>query len=277
MARTSLILLIAGAVVLALATGGGARQTEAQGGGGEGGGVLSLQDGGQFVFWTFGPAGAADVFATVKIAWLFETVSVSWTSFIPALGQTNFALVDGAVLWIVSQGAQEITIGEPTELPPKEPIPEAQFLLTSSAFADGEPIPARHACDGADLSPELSWSGAPEGTQSFALVMRDLTNDTIHWVIWDIPASSESLPEAVEKLFEPAVPAGARQSLSFDGNTRGYLGPCPPEPHTYEFLLCAMDVETLQGVDESSTSAELDPLIRAQALGEAPLTGTFAP
>jgi hypothetical protein len=79
--------------------------------------VLLLNDGGQFVFWQFGLAQAGDVFTTVKIAWLYNPVGVDrnagaeWTSFIPALGTTNFAVAGGGVLWIVSEGAQEIPIG----------------------------------------------------------------------------------------------------------------------------------------------------------------------
>ena len=73
-------------------------------------GTLTLNAGGQFVFWQFGPANAADVFTGVKIAWLFNATAVSWLSFIPALGITNFALADGDVLWVVSDTAQEIEV-----------------------------------------------------------------------------------------------------------------------------------------------------------------------
>ncbi len=72
---------------------------------------LSLNDGGQFVFWSFGPFNAADLFRTVKIAWLFDPDASSWIAFIPLLGTVNFTLVDGAVLWIVSNTAHDIRIG----------------------------------------------------------------------------------------------------------------------------------------------------------------------
>ncbi len=80
--------------------------------------ILVLNAGGQFVFWPFGPAQAADVFGTVKIAWLFNATAVSWISFIPALGQTNFALIDGDVLWVVTETALEIEIPCGTPLNP---------------------------------------------------------------------------------------------------------------------------------------------------------------
>ena len=89
--------------------------------------VLSLNAGGQFLFWAFGAAQAADVFGTVKIAWLFDATAVSWTSFIPVLGITNFALSEGAVLWIVSEAAQDIvlTSGPVSGVGPGISIPEA--------------------------------------------------------------------------------------------------------------------------------------------------------
>ena len=73
-------------------------------------GTLSLNAGGQFVFWQFGPHTADHIFAGVKIAWLFDATTVSWTSFVPALGIVNFALFDGTVLWVVSDTAQEVEV-----------------------------------------------------------------------------------------------------------------------------------------------------------------------
>ena len=72
--------------------------------------VLDLVSGGQFLFWNFGYTNAANVFETVKIAWLFNTTSISWTSFIPSLGVTNFPLTAGAVLWIVVDFATSIPL-----------------------------------------------------------------------------------------------------------------------------------------------------------------------
>ena len=69
---------------------------------------LALRAGGQFVFWSSGDATASAVFGDVKIAWLFDENAIVWTSFIPALGMVDFALVDGSVLWVVSDTAQTI-------------------------------------------------------------------------------------------------------------------------------------------------------------------------
>ena len=74
-------------------------------------GELMLRDGGQFVFWQFGTALAADVFSTVKIAWLWDPFGLSWTAFIPQLGTVNFTLAPGDFLWVVSVGQQTIAVG----------------------------------------------------------------------------------------------------------------------------------------------------------------------
>ena len=117
-------------------------------------------------------------------------------------------------------------------------------MLTSSAFEEGAEIPLRHACamqGGEDLSPALAWSGGPE-VAGWAVVLTDLSIDGgfVHSVIWDIPGDVAALPEGVEKVAEPAEPAGAKQTLAFDEETRGYRGPCPPEEHTYELALYAL-------------------------------------
>ena len=76
----------------------------------DGGEILSLNAGGQFLFWQFGPANAADVFGGLKIAWLFNPATSSWIAFNPILGSVNFALVNGAVLWLVANSAIDIEV-----------------------------------------------------------------------------------------------------------------------------------------------------------------------
>ena len=78
------------------------------------------------------------------------------------------------------------------------------MTLTSSAFTDGGMIPEKHAQPGRDVSPPLSWSGAPDSTVSFALIIRDIdavsgdgTTDALHWMVWGIPGSMMSLPEGL--------------------------------------------------------------------------------
>src|SRR3989442_6544458 len=104
------------------------------------------------------------------------------------------------------------------------------FTLSSSSFREGAPIPAKHTCDGADVSPPLAWSGAPSGAAGFALIMDDPdapAGTWVHWVLYDLPARASALAENVAKtetLNDGAVPGR-------DGFPRaGYGGPRPPPP-----------------------------------------------
>ena len=108
----------------------------------------------------------------------------------------------------------------------------AMLTVTSTSFADGAEIPAKYA-GGQGVSPQLSWTGAPEGTAAFVVIMHDvdvaipagnLYNDITHWVVYNIPASATSLPEA------GPIPSGAGQ-LSMRGPQ--YMGPAPPPGHPY--------------------------------------------
>ncbi len=154
----------------------------------------------------------------------------------------------------------------------------AAFALTSSGFTEGMAIPAKYACGpGADGSPDLSWTAGPAGTLSYAVVLTDKSNSFFHWVIWDIPGATTSLPAGVEKTANPAVPAGSKQAKSFDGKTFGYRGPCPSSKHTYEFAVFALDVATLPGVTTASTMAQVNTEILKHDLASTTLTGTYTP
>lgn len=117
------------------------------------------------------------------------------------------------------------------------------IAVTTKAFSPGDAIPKDYTCDGADTSPELSWSGAPSGVQSFALMAEDPdapVGTWTHWLIWNIPAQNTGLPTGIPK--DEFLSDGARQGLN---NFRriGYSGPCPPSgnPHRYFFKLYALD------------------------------------
>src|SRR3989440_4625008 len=102
------------------------------------------------------------------------------------------------------------------------------FTLSSSSFREGAPIPAKHTCDGADVSPPLAWSGAPSGAAGFALIMDDPdapAGTWVHWGLYDLPARSSALPENVAKA--ETLKDGAVQGRN-DFPRTGYGGPCPP-------------------------------------------------
>jgi Raf kinase inhibitor-like YbhB/YbcL family protein len=153
-----------------------------------------------------------------------------------------------------------------------------KFLLTSAAFDHEGTIPTGYTCDGEDLSPPLSWSGAPEGTRSFALLVDDPdapdpdapTMVWVHWVLYNLPPDLTKLAEAVDP---DALPAGAREGLN-DWERTGYGGPCPPiGRHRYFFKLFALDVG-LPDLDEP-TKQDLEESMNGHILAEAMLMGTY--
>ena len=126
------------------------------------------------------------------------------------------------------------------------------LTLTSLATPEGSIVAAQQlveALDGENLSPDLAWTGAPEGTRSFAVTCYDPDAPTgsgfWHWVAWDIPASTLSLPVGVAR-----EDAALKQAVNDFGNV-GFDGPEPPAgpPHRYQFSVHALPAETL-GVEQ---------------------------
>ncbi len=153
------------------------------------------------------------------------------------------------------------------------------FRVTSSSFEPGAEIPAKHTCDGRDLSPPLAWSSAPEGTKSFALIVDDPDapdpraprTTWVHWVLYDIPADVASLPEG---LVAARLPAGAREGEN-DFRALGYRGPCPPYGrHRYFHKVYALDT-VLRDLHRPDKPA-LERSMAGHVLGEAILIGTYA-
>jgi Raf kinase inhibitor-like YbhB/YbcL family protein len=141
------------------------------------------------------------------------------------------------------------------------------FQLTSSAFTEGGDIPADHTCDGANRPVPLAWSGAPDGTAEFALIMDDPdARGFAHWVIVGIPG------EAAE-ISGDSLPAGAREGTGSGG--AGYSGPCPPSgTHRYAFTLYALS--SALGLPDSPTADEMRSAVAGKTLAEARLTGRYA-
>lgn len=152
-----------------------------------------------------------------------------------------------------------------------------QFTLSSSSYKDNGSIPARFTCDGDDISPPLTWSGAPAGTRSFALILDDPDAPDpaaprmtwVHWVLYDIPTSVQSLPEGGSKQ----LPAGTREGLN-DWKRTGYGGPCPPiGRHRYFHKLYALDV-VLPDL-QTPSKAKLEAAMRGHILAETQFIGTY--
>lgn len=151
---------------------------------------------------------------------------------------------------------------------------EKKMELKSAAFSQGGAIPPKFTCDGEDISPALSWSAGPSGTQSFALIAEDPDapmGTWTHWVIWNIPASERELPEKVPG--EKQLKNGAAQGTSSFKKV-GYGGPCPPGgTHRYFFKLFALDKKL--SLEPGSGKEDLLKEIKGHVLGEAQLMGTY--
>lgn len=159
---------------------------------------------------------------------------------------------------------------------PQHPL--AALDLKSAGFTDL--IPAVYTCKGADISPELSWSAPPAGTQSLALLVEDpdapmaaVTGTFVHWVLYRIPADQRELPQGVPQ--QGQLPDGSRQGTNgFD--KPGYGGPCPPgsAAHRYIFTLYALD--TQPDLPPGASRKELMKAVNGHILGRGQLTGRFA-
>ncbi len=144
------------------------------------------------------------------------------------------------------------------------------FTLTSPVLTEGGVYPAANTCAGADVSPELDWTAGPAAAKSYALVLTDTTINLVHWVVWDIPIATSSLPAMLAATPNLTTPAGAHQ-IALSGT--GYTGPCPSgNLHVYELDLHAVDVATLPGVPANATTAELKALVTTHSLGKASLS-----
>ncbi len=150
------------------------------------------------------------------------------------------------------------------------------MAISSGSFPNGGYIPKQFTCDGADISPELSWTNPPPGAHSFALIAEDPdapVGTWTHWVIFDLPPSTRSLPEGVAKMIDK-LPDGGRQGANDFGKI-GYGGPCPPpgKPHRYFFKLYALDRKL--DLKPSSTRARFDEAIENHVLDEAEWMGRY--
>jgi Raf kinase inhibitor-like YbhB/YbcL family protein len=161
---------------------------------------------------------------------------------------------------------------------------DGTFTLTSPDLKAGGRIAEAQVfsgfgCSGANVSPALTWSHAPAGTKSFALMVYDPDAPTgsgwWHWIVYNLPATTTSLPADAGSPKNHLLPDGAVQGRT-DFGTSGYGGPCPPpgKPHRYYFRLYALKVPALD-LPKDSTAAFIGFNVRAQSLGSAELLGLY--
>lgn len=152
-----------------------------------------------------------------------------------------------------------------------EPIPP--FELTSSAFIDGEQMPSIYSRDGGDVSPPLEWTGIPESTQSFVLIMKDPVGwdgtGCVHWIVFNIPADVTSLVQGASSN----LPEGALQGTGDDAF--GYYGcePLPGQLHEYHFTIYALD--TMLDLSQGATEQTLLNAMEGHIIDQAVLVSTY--
>lgn len=149
------------------------------------------------------------------------------------------------------------------------------MVITSGAFEHEGTIPDAYSCDGADISPELNWTGVPEGTQSLVLILDDPDapgGTFTHWVIYNIPADATGLEENIPKI--ATLASGALQGRNSFGSI-GYGGPCPPlgQSHRYFFKLYALDITLDLG--SGASKAQVLAAMEGHILAEAEIMGNF--
>lgn len=149
------------------------------------------------------------------------------------------------------------------------------FHLTSSAFRDGEMIPATYSADGADHSPPLAWSGQPPATVSLALICDDPDaprGTWVHWVLFNLPGDTRGLAEHTSP--DGTLANGAHQGKN-DFGKLGYGGPAPPrgKPHRYFFKLYALDADLK--LPAGATKDQLLKAMQGHVLAEARLMGQY--
>lgn len=156
----------------------------------------------------------------------------------------------------------------------------ADGLAVQAAFKPNEAMPVKFAADGDNASPEISWTGKPKGTRSFAVITDDPDakepKPFTHWIAYDIPAATARLREGLPTDPILVEPKGLKQGVNSMGST-GYTGMKPPvgdPPHSYHFQVFALDVPAL-GLEPGATRADVLQAMQGHVLASGEVVGTF--
>ena len=185
------------------------------------------------------------------------------------------ACSSSAISTPVSVNTKAAPIQPATTLPatavPTSAEANMSLQLTSDAVINGQSIPAKYSCIGKNISPALAWTEPPAGTQSFALIVDDPDapgRTWVHWVLFNIPADTRSLPEDFSA--DSSIAVGNNSS-----SQSSYQGPCPPSgTHRYYFKLYALD--TVLSLLPCATKDQLLKEMDGHILAQAELLGTFS-
>lgn len=179
----------------------------------------------------------------------------------------TFAVATALGLLVAGAANAGMSLTSP-DVPSKGTVPDEQVF---SGFG----------CTGKNISPALMWKGAPKGTKSFALTVYDPDAPTgsgfWHWLVVNIPASTNSLPKDAGDAKANLLPAGALQTRT-DFGAPGYGGPCPPKgdkPHHYWFTIFATDVDKFDGVTADASGAFVGFNLHFHTLAKAKFVATY--
>ena len=180
---------------------------------------------------------------------------------------TAIAIVAGVIIFRQRNNQLPIPADKGKELTIQ--IKSGNMKLTSTAFSNNQPIPAKYTCDGQNVNPPLTISPVPNNAKSLVLIMDDPDapmGTWIHWTVWNIDPKSS-------KIAENSVPSQAIEGKTSFGKS-GYGGPCPPSgTHRYFFKLYALD-NTLS-LTKDSTKEELEKEIKGHILDQTELVGLY--
>ena len=152
-----------------------------------------------------------------------------------------------------------------------------QLAITVDGYEDGGMMPAKYA-GARGTSPKISWTGAPPTTQAFAIIFHDMdpalnsgTDDVLHWIVWDIPATSTGLPEG---LAAGDLPDGTRQGRGITGQN-AYFGPGPPAPRTHHYVFEIYALNAKLGLPPTATRAEVLAALQGKVVGKGVYVGRY--
>lgn len=151
------------------------------------------------------------------------------------------------------------------------------MVVTSSAFNDGQRIPDRYTCVSENVSPDIAWSNVPDKAKTIAIICDDPdapAGTWVHWVIFNIPANTQKLPEALPA--DQNLAHGSCQGINSFGKT-GFGGACPPKGHGrhhYFFKVYALDIKL--DLDADATKQDLETAMIGHVLATGELMGIYS-
>ncbi len=198
----------------------------------------------------------------------------------------QFTLI-AVILAVWLSGCAPAATPTPTAIPTATPVPPAAtlassptpvpFELSSSAFTAHQAIPDKYACHGKNISPPLTWSGTPAGTESFTIILDDpdavkvIGYIWVHWVLFNLPAQDSGLNEGIAD--DAHLPDGSLNGMNGFSHY-GYGGPCPPNgSHNYRFTLYALDSKLT--LDPGSKKDDVLQAIQGHGPAQAELIGKY--